>query len=151
MRGATQPGDDQLATRGGRTKPQLGDLADGWEPKAPSEEAGMMIIKIATKLPMPISITDASIHHLQSSSNLPERRHHPRATDAKAEGPRNPEGQGLAASRVKLTSITPGCVPIHAKCVHSFSQPARQYQRTAELAAENHKICPYVSENAAFF
>ena len=80
-----------------------------------------MIIKIATKLPMAISIADASIHHLQSSSSLPERHHHPCTTDAEAEGPRNPEWQGLAAFRVKLTSITPSCVPIHARSVPSFS------------------------------
>lgn len=85
-----QPGDDQGATRGGQTKPQLGDLKDGGEPKAPSEEPGMMIIKIAAKLPMPISIADASMHHLQSSSNLPERRHHPCTTDAKSRGSQKP-------------------------------------------------------------
>lgn len=61
-----------------------------------------MIIKIATKLPVQISMPDASIHYLQSSSSLPD-----------AEVPGDPAWQGLTASRFKLPSSTPGGLPIH--------------------------------------
>lgn len=86
-----------------------------------------MTIKIVTKLTMLITMPDASVRYLQSSSSLPERHHSSCTTDAKAEGLRNPVWQGLAASRVKLPSITPGCIPIYVKFIHSFSQPGSTY------------------------
>lgn len=98
-----------------------------------------MTVKIATKLSMLIRIPDASGHYLQFSSNLPKRDRHSRTTDAEAEGPRNPERRGLAASRVKLPSLVPGWVLTHAKCICLFGQPASWYQLTAELDAENNK------------
>lgn len=76
-----------------------------------------MTIKIVTKLTMLITMPDAS-------SSLPERHHSSCTTDAKAEGLglRHPLWQGLAASRVKPPSITPGCLPICQ--VYSLIQPA---------------------------
>lgn len=71
---------------------------------------------------MLIGKPDASVHDLQSS-NLPERRHCSCTTDAKTEGPRNPAWHGLADCRAKLPSITPGCCLIHAKFIHSLSEP----------------------------
>lgn len=83
-----------------------------------------MTIKIVTKLTMLITMPDASVCYLPSSSSLPERHHSSCTTDAKAEGLglRHPLWQGLAASRVKPPSITPGCLPICQ--VYSLIQPA---------------------------
>lgn len=101
----------------------------------------MMIIKIATKLSMLISIPDASVHYLQFSSNLPKRDHRSCTTDVEAEGPRNPERQGLAASRVKLPSIIPAWLPNSCQ-VYSLLPPASRHQLTAKLDAEDNKnIC----------
>lgn len=119
QRGVKQPssGDDQLATKRNRMKAQLDDLEHEWETKASSKETEIMTIKIVTKLTMLITMPDAS-------SSLPERHHSSCTTDAKAEGLglRHPLRQGLAASRVKPPSITPGCLPICQ--VYSLIQPA---------------------------
>lgn len=84
-----------------------------------------MTIKIVTKLTMLITMPDASVRYLRSSSSLPERHLHYRCKSRASQKPS--VAKSLAASRVKLPSITPGCLPKYVKFIHSFSQPASTF------------------------
>lgn len=129
-------GDEQRQQEGVGWNPNWGDLGDGWEPKAPSKEPENDDIT-ATKLSMAISMSHASIHYLQSLSNLLARKHDFYNTDAKA----GSQKHSVAKVWLPLESSCLLLYPAASQFMPSYacSHPASYYLQTSKLYPEHSK------------